>query len=164
MPAVDRLLSSGMRLHQDAGFTRSACENNRPWGSGMRAFRVGHGWKYQVDLAHQEQHRATAGVVGHASGTLVGRGARPPGNRVRTVNITAPDGPSVVSRVSRAPRCCKHKKSKIPPDQNISPGQWHFYSCRRREACKTVGSAYVGSNPTPATTCEDGPLAANSRG
>jgi len=31
--------------------------------------------------------------------------------------------------------------------------------------CKTVGSAsaYVGSNPTPATTCEDGPLAANSR-
>src|SRR5580693_2703917 len=29
--------------------------------------------------------------------------------------------------------------------------------------CKTVGSAYVGSNPTPATTCENGPLAANSR-
>src|SRR4029077_13236507 len=25
--------------------------------------------------------------------------------------------------------------------------------------CKTVGSAYVGSNPTPATTCENGPLA-----
>jgi len=29
--------------------------------------------------------------------------------------------------------------------------------------CKTVGSAYVGSNPTPATTCENGPLAVNSR-
>ena len=29
--------------------------------------------------------------------------------------------------------------------------------------CKTVGSAYVGSNPTPATTCENGPLAGNSR-
>ena len=29
--------------------------------------------------------------------------------------------------------------------------------------CKTVGSAYVGSNQTPATTCEDGPLAGNSR-
>jgi hypothetical protein len=29
--------------------------------------------------------------------------------------------------------------------------------------CKTVGSAYVGSNPTPATTCVNGPLAANSR-
>jgi len=28
--------------------------------------------------------------------------------------------------------------------------------------CKTVGSAYVGSNPTPATTCENGPLAVNS--
>jgi hypothetical protein len=23
--------------------------------------------------------------------------------------------------------------------------------------CKTVGSAYVGSNPTPATTCENSP-------
>jgi hypothetical protein len=31
------------------------------------------------------------------------------------------------------------------------------------EYCKTVGSAYVGSNPTPATTCGNGPLAANSR-
>jgi hypothetical protein len=26
------------------------------------------------------------------------------------------------------------------------------------EVCKTVGSAYVGSNPTPATTSENGPL------
>ena len=26
----------------------------------------------------------------------------------------------------------------------------------RREVCKTVGSAYVGSNPTPATTCGNG--------
>ncbi len=29
--------------------------------------------------------------------------------------------------------------------------------------CKTVGSAYVGSNPTPATTWENGPLAAETR-
>ena len=29
--------------------------------------------------------------------------------------------------------------------------------------CKTVGSAYVGSNPTPATTCGNGPVAGNSR-
>src|SRR5689334_5253367 len=29
--------------------------------------------------------------------------------------------------------------------------------------CKTVGSAYVGSNPTPATRCENAPLAATSR-
>ena len=33
----------------------------------------------------------------------------------------------------------------------------------KRAVCKTVGSAYVGSNPTPATTCGNGPLAANSR-
>jgi hypothetical protein len=32
-----------------------------------------------------------------------------------------------------------------------------------RAVCKTVGSAYVGSNPTPATPCENAPLAANSR-
>src|SRR6266567_750610 len=38
--------------------------------------------------------------------------------------------------------------------------------CRPRPkptVCKTVGSAYVGSNPTPATTCENGPLAAETR-
>ena len=29
--------------------------------------------------------------------------------------------------------------------------------------CKTVGSAYVGSNPTPATTSENAPLAAETR-
>ena len=29
--------------------------------------------------------------------------------------------------------------------------------------CKTVGSAYVGSNPTPATTSGNGPLAAETR-
>ncbi len=38
-----------------------------------------------------------------------------------------------------------------------------FDSDRRRAVCKTVGSAYVGSNPTPATTCENGPLAADTR-
>ena len=35
--------------------------------------------------------------------------------------------------------------------------------CRAVMVCKTVGSAYVGSNPTPATTCENGPLPGNSR-
>jgi len=34
---------------------------------------------------------------------------------------------------------------------------------RGGEVCKTVGSAYVGSNPTPATTSENGPLAAETR-
>src|ERR1017187_1932217 len=32
-----------------------------------------------------------------------------------------------------------------------------------RAGCKTVGSAYVGSNPTPATPWENGPLAAETR-
>ena len=35
-------------------------------------------------------------------------------------------------------------------------------SGRGREVRKTVGSAYVGSNPTPATTCENGPHQARS--
>jgi len=38
-----------------------------------------------------------------------------------------------------------------------------FDSDRRRAVCKTVGSAYVGSKPTPATTCGNGPLAADTR-
>src|ERR1035438_4985851 len=29
--------------------------------------------------------------------------------------------------------------------------------------CKTVGLAYVGSNPTPATTCENGPWPGHTR-
>jgi hypothetical protein len=33
----------------------------------------------------------------------------------------------------------------------------------RAAVCITVGSAYVGSNPTPATRCENAPLAAISR-
>jgi hypothetical protein len=30
-------------------------------------------------------------------------------------------------------------------------------ACAWMAVCKTVGLAYVGSNPTPATTCEDSP-------
>ncbi len=42
---------------------------------------------------------------------------------------------------------------------------WSAACCSggRRAVRKTVGSAYVGSNPTPATTCENGPLAAETR-
>ena len=39
-----------------------------------------------------------------------------------------------------------------------------YVTVRGGAVCKTVGSAYVGSNPTPATTCGNGPLAADSRG
>jgi len=42
--------------------------------------------------------------------------------------------------------------------------QLRAYVIEREVACcKTVGSAYVGSNPTPATTCGNGPLAADTR-
>jgi hypothetical protein len=47
---------------------------------------------------------------------------------------------------------------KIEFDQVSShPDDWE------ETVCKTVGSAYVGSNPTPATTCENGPLTALMR-
>ena len=41
------------------------------------------------------------------------------------------------------------------PSAYVRSGGYH--SLREHAVCKTVGSAYVGSNPTPATTCEDGP-------
>jgi hypothetical protein len=47
--------------------------------------------------------------------------------------------------------------------QRISAGQRHVLGRAERAACKTVGSAYDGSNPSPATTSGNGPLAANSR-
>jgi hypothetical protein len=40
--------------------------------------------------------------------------------------------------------------------------RWHV-EVQAGAYCKSVGSAYVGSNPTPATTCENGPLAAETR-
>jgi len=39
----------------------------------------------------------------------------------------------------------------------------HGVQARTVTACKTVGSAYVGSNPTPATTSENGPRTAETR-
>jgi hypothetical protein len=42
------------------------------------------------------------------------------------------------------------------------PVRWYM-EVQAGAYCKTVGSAYVGSNPTPATTCENGPLAAETR-
>jgi hypothetical protein len=38
-----------------------------------------------------------------------------------------------------------------------------YDSGRRTEVCKTVGFAFGGSNPPPATTCGNGPLAADLR-
>src|ERR1035441_7564976 len=52
------------------------------------------------------------------------------------------------------------------PEPDIGTHKGRSAACGsgwRTEVCKTVGSAYVGSNPTPATTCANGPLTANSR-
>jgi hypothetical protein len=65
------------------------------------------------------------------------------GNPAEAVSVTAPTGPV------RASKCVRTGQRGVT---------WV-----ERAGCKTVGSAYVGSNPTPATTCENAPLAANSR-
>jgi hypothetical protein len=55
-----------------------------------------------------------------------------------------------------------------PPVVGSSPTRPTCRTATRRypqvvAVCKTVGSAYVGSNPTPATTSENGPHAAETR-
>jgi hypothetical protein len=100
-----------------------------------------------------------------------------------TVSVTAPTGPvrglfcprpwpvppwSVVpSAAVRGPHAPGTRRPRTAAARNraskrVRAGQ-RGVTRAERAGCKTVGSAYVGSNPTPATTCEDGPLAANSR-
>jgi hypothetical protein len=95
-------------------------------------------------------------------------GAGKPGGRA--VSVTAPI-PAVRGQAfscpwlpgSRGARTCSGRRR--PETCLAARIRWSaaFDSGRRRAVCKTVGSAYVGSNPTPATTCENGPLAGNSR-
>src|SRR5579859_8188590 len=68
----------------------------------------------------------------------------------------------VVSRltVSRLPR---GHVFGYPCDAASAAAYGRLPEWPRGAVCKTVGSAYVGSNPTPATTCGNGPLAADSR-
>jgi hypothetical protein len=88
--------------------------------------------------------------------------------------VTTPTLPSVASRCLVRGRCGFPRDPRVhgrvtdggvPVSRLAAYMCWSaaFYSGGRRAVCKTVGSAYVGSNPTPATTCENGPLAGNSR-
>jgi hypothetical protein len=63
----------------------------------------------------------------------------------------------------RRPRTYNGQRRRDKADPVVSMQVNSRVTCCRGEFCKTVGSAYVGSNPTPATTCENGPLARNSR-
>src|ERR1700721_3058672 len=68
----------------------------------------------------------------------------------------------------RPPGGPRRNRSRCPLFFSLLPPQCGAVHGRLPEwpkgtVCKTVGSAYVGSNPTPATTCGDGPLAGNSR-
>ena len=59
--------------------------------------------------------------------------------------------------------CSGRRRPGTPPRTVHMCWSAAFDSGRRRAVCKTVGSAYVGSNPTPATTSGNGPLAAETR-
>jgi hypothetical protein len=52
------------------------------------------------------------------------------------------------------------QRPRTMPENGVSAGQ---HRSAEPTGCKTVRSAYVGSNPTPATPCENGPLAGISR-
>jgi len=95
-------------------------------------------------------------------------GAGKPGGRA--VSVTAPI-PAVRGQVfscpwlsgTRGARTCSGQRR--PQTCLAARIRWSARLTRveGERSVKTVGSAYVGSNPTPATTCRNGPLAGNSR-
>jgi len=100
--------------------------------------------------------RPAAGQVKHAADIAAGFAGQL-SRAAGQYNRSCPGRPwprvplSVACAISRTPRTQTSRKSSNRVRQRISAGQRHFDSCRGRECCKTVGSAYVGSNPTPAT-------------
>ena len=71
-----------------------------------------------------------------------------------------PRGPA-----ARSPRARTYSgRRRLSGHHPVAFAQLRWYTQMQAGAgCKTVGSAYVGSNPTPATTSENGPLAADTR-
>jgi hypothetical protein len=76
----------------------------------------------------------------------------------RSASVRGPHGPEI-----RQPRTHSGHGKPDFPSRTASMLVSGGVTRAERAGCKTVGSAYVGSNPTPATTCENAPLAANSR-
>jgi len=74
-----------------------------------------------------------------------------------------PFRPPSVGRPKRCPRTHSGRQQPAIVPRTAYALVSGLYLGRRRAVCKTVGSAYVGSNPTPATRCENAPLAAISR-
>jgi hypothetical protein len=88
------------------------------------------------------------------------------GLTVSTAAPTAPVRGYLLPSVALQARCARTHCGRLQPGTEPRTAYALVSGVRlgeRRAVCKTVGSAYVGSNPTPATTCENAPLAANSR-
>ena len=68
-------------------------------------------------------------------------------------------------RAARSPRARTYSGQRRHSGHHpVASAQVRWYlEVQAGKYCKTVGSAYVGSNPTPATTCENGPWAAETR-
>jgi hypothetical protein len=83
-------------------------------------------------------------------------------------------GPRLARTVSVAVRACQRQRARrhghIADSVVATNIAWRYFAqvrghikVRAGAVCKTVGSAYVGSNPTPATTSGNGPHAAETR-
>jgi hypothetical protein len=71
-------------------------------------------------------------------------------DRVRACPCSKPSGPGQARTHDG-----QDQQRRLPSAES---GQVSSYLTARGQAgCKTVGSAYVGSNPTPATSSRDGP-------
>src|SRR5581483_6678511 len=84
------------------------------------------------------------------------RGRPRPASRSRAAR--ARPMPGKTCQMSRDP-AVGHLWDRHPDQTNVpcsTAGQKHL-DTPKGAVCKTVGSAYVGSNPTPATTCVNGP-------
>ena len=112
------------------------------------------------------QHPECAGRYGRSPRTVV------PGTGESGAEVLLPAGLGsctglyvAVRRIGGADGSAQVRRTARPPQalcDVVCAGQG-YVEVQTGAGCKTVGSAYVGSNPTPATTCENGPLAAETR-
>ena len=107
------------------------------------------------DDGDTEQDPEMGGSGWNSGGTV---GVTAPTAPVRGLFVPVRGGPE-----TRRPRTHSGRQQPAIVPRTVYALVSGLYLGRRRAVCKTVGSAYVGSNPTPATTCGNGPLAAETR-
>ncbi len=102
-----------------------------------------------------------ARVVGPGAGESGGRGASACG--FAELYVAVRSCPQDRGRGWPGARTYSGQRARRKPQELSFPQLRGYMEVQQVAVCKTVGSAYVGSNPTPATTSENGPLAAETR-